>query len=368
MELSYLRPLYDKPGRWASVYLDATRSEPDAEHQIELRWRALRQRLADRGADAATLDAVQEAISGHPYRSGRYGLAMFATAGETALVEPLPAPPATEIARYDPLPHAMPLVVQRGDEIPYVRVLSDRTGAEVTGLAVDGAPRREQVRGTEGYPISKVRGGGWSNPRYQRAAEESWKRNAGDVAAAVAELAGSVGAEAIVIGGDPRSTELTVERLPRRWRDRVVVDHDAGEEALREATLIAVAEVADRHARDAIGRYRTQRGEGSGSAGLADVVTRLQRGQADTVLLINDASSTDKLWIGPGDPSLVAVDQQTLRESGVEDPVEVRADEALLRAIVGTGADLVLVQPGEVELQHGIGAVLRYADGDTAAV
>lgn len=368
MDLSYLRPLFDNPGPWASVYLDATRSEQNAEHQIELRLRSVRQRLSDQGADDATLDAVQEAITGYPYRSGRYGLAVFATAGEAPLVEPLAAPPATEIATYGPLPHAMPLVAQRGDEIPYVRVLSDRTGAEVTGLAVDGAPRRERVRGTEDYPISKVRGGGWSNPRYQRAAEETWKRNAGDVASAVAELAASVGAEAIVITGDPRSTELTVQQLPRRWRDRVVTASHSAEEALGDATVQAVAEVADRHARDAIDRYRTQRGEGSGSAGLADVVTRLQRGQADTVLLINDASSTDRLWIGPDDPSLVAVDQQSLRQSGIDNPIEVRADAALLRAIVGTGADLVLVQPDEVELEHGIGAILRYADGDTAAV
>jgi hypothetical protein len=152
-----------------------------------------------------------------------------------------------------------------------------------------------------------------------------------------------------------------------------VIVTDAGsrqatdEEGLDDLTIQSIADVADRHARDAIEKYNMQRGEGSGSAGLADVVTRLQRGQADTVLLINDASSTDKLWIGPGDPSLVSVDAGTLRESGVDNPQQVRADAALLRAIVGTDADLVLVQPGEVALEHGIGAVLRYADGDTAA-
>jgi hypothetical protein len=244
----------------------------------------------------------------------------------------------------------------------------------VTGLTVGGAPRRERVKGGENYPLSKVRGGGWSNPRYQQAAEETWKRNAGDVATAVAELAGTVGAEVIVIGGDVRSAPLIAEKLPKRWRDRVVVTDAGGrtateeeEEALDDITVQAIAEIADRHTRDAIDRYNAQRGEGSGSAGLADVVTRLQRGQADTVLLVNDASSTDKLWIGPGDPSLVSVDAQMLRESGVDEPQQVRADEALLRAIAGTGADLVLVQPDEVQLEHGIGAVLRYGDGDTAA-
>ena len=372
MDLSYLRPLFTKPGPWASVYLDATRSEENAEHQIDLRWRALRTALAEQGADDATLDALQEAVAGHPYQTGRYGLALFASQGDVALVEPMSAPPPVELATFGPLPHAMPLVAQRGDEVPYVRVLSDRTGADVTGLSVGGAPRREKVTGSESYPLRKVHAGGWSHRRYQQAAEETWKRNAGDVAAAVTELAKTVGAEVIVVGGDVRSAPLVAERLPQRWRDRVVVT-DAGarqaadEEALDDITVQAIADVADRHARDAIDRYNMQRGEGGGSTGLADVVTRLQRGQADTVLLVNDESSTDKLWIGPDDPSLVASEESELRESGIDDPIQVRADAALLRAIVGTDADLVLVSSDEVQLSHGIGAVLRYADGDTAA-
>jgi hypothetical protein len=370
MDLSYLRPLFSRPGPWASVYLDVTRAEENAAHQIELRWLALREQLARQGADDGTLEALQVAVTAGPYRHGHYGLALFATAGDVALVEPLPAPPAEELAAFGPLPHAMPLVAQRGDEIPYVRVLSDRTGAEVTGLTVGGAVRSREVRGTEDYPISKVRGGGWSNPRYQQAAEETWKRNAGDVAAAVSELAGAVGAEVIVVGGDVRSAPLIAEQLPRRWRDRVIVT-DAGDrrpapdDALDDITVQAIADVANRHTRDAIDRYNAQRGEGSGSTGLPDVVLRLQRGQADTVLLINDASSTDKLWIGLGDPSLIAYEESELRESGIE-PVRVRADAALLRAIVGTDADLVLVTPDEVQLSHGIGAILRYNDGDTA--
>jgi hypothetical protein len=371
MDLSYLRPLFSRPGPWASVYLDATRAEENAEHQIELRWRALRERLAEQGADDATLDALQEAVSGAPYRPGRYGLALFATGGDVALVEPLPAPPPVDLAAYGPLPHAMPLVAQRGEEVPYVRVLSDRTGAEITGLTVGGAPRTREVRGSGTFPMTKVHAGGWSSRRYDQAVEETWKRNAGDTAAAVTELAAAVGAEVIVVGGDVRSGPLIAEQLPKRWRDRVVVT-DAGDrapapdDALDDITVQAIADVADRHARDAIDRYNVQRGEGSGSTGLPDVVLRLQRGQADTVLLINDASSTDKLWIGPDDPSLIAYEASELRESGIE-PVQVRADAALLRAIVGTDADLVLVTPDEVELSHGIGAILRYNDGDTAA-
>jgi hypothetical protein len=260
----------------------------------------------------------------------------------------------------------MPLVSQRASEIPYVRVESDRTGAEVTGLTVGGVARRETVRGSENFPLTKVHAGGWSDRRYDQAVEETWKRNAGDVAAAVADLAATVGAEVIVIAGDVRSSGLTAEQLPKRWRDRVVTTPGAGADDLDEAALIAVAEVAERHVQDAIDRYQAQRGSGAGSEGLADVVMRLQRGQADTVLMVDEPRSTDHLWIGPGDPSLIAYEESELRESGIE-PVRVRADQALLRAIAGTDADLVLVQPGQIELAHEIGAILRYNDGATAA-
>jgi Bacterial archaeo-eukaryotic release factor family 2 len=366
MDLTYLRPLFTRTGPWASVYLDATRAEENAEHQVDLRWRALRDDLEAQGAPLDTLVALDDAVAGGPRRPGRYGLALFATGGDVVLVETLNAPPPVDQAVYGPLPHAMPLVAQRGAEIPYVQVESDRTGAEVTGLTVGGVARTRQVRGSESFPLTKVHPGGWSDRRYDQAVEETWKRNAGDVAAAVAELAEAVGAEVIVVGGDIRSTRLTAEQLPKRWRDRVVTTDRAGETDLDEATLIAIAEVAERHVQDAVDRYQAQRGSGSGSEGLADVVLRLQRGQADTVLMVDEPSSTDRLWIGPDDPSLIAYEESELRESGVE-PVQVRADQALLRAIIGTDADLVLVQPGQVELAHEIGAILRYNDGDTAA-
>jgi hypothetical protein len=51
----------------------------------------------------------------------------------------------------------------------------------------------------------------------------------------------------------------------------------------------------------------------------------------------------------------------------VSDPQYVRADDALVRAIAGTGADLMLIGAGEAALEHGIGGVLRYADASTAA-
>ncbi|GIF15003.1 Vms1/Ankzf1 family peptidyl-tRNA hydrolase [Actinoplanes teichomyceticus] len=373
MNLDFLRPLLDTPGSWVSVYLDATRAGENADHEVGLRWRAQRERLAGQGADPATLEAVDAAVRDHPYQPGRYGLAVFARDGEVALVETLPAPPGVDEADLAPLPHLMPLIRQRHAEVPYVRVLIDRTGAELDALSAGGVPRHREVTGSATFPLRKVNAGGWSHRRYQQAAEESWKRNAGDVAAAAADLAEAVDAEVIVVGGDVRAVQTFAGRLPRRWQDRVV-QTDAGsrgagadESALDDVTVQAVAELADRHAGEVIDRYRAQRAGDTAGHGLTDVVTRLQRGQVDTVLLADDPSSTDTLWIAPDDPSLISVDDHVLREAGVAEPCRVRADAALVRAVAGTGARLVLLDPDEVELEHGIGAVLRYADADTAA-
>jgi hypothetical protein len=356
------------------VYLDASRSDENAGHEIDLRWRALRDSLTRQGCDDATADALEAELRTHPYQPGRYGLALFARAGQVELAETMPAPPPADEASVGPLPHVMPLIAARGDEIPYVRVLADRTGADLDALSADRIPRHRQVSGSETFPLRKVHVGGWSHRRYLQAVEESWKRNAGDVAAAAVDLAETVDAEVIVVGGDVRAAQMFVDRLPKRWQDRSVRT-DAGarhagadESALDDVTVQVIADVADRHVREAVDRYQAQAGDGTASTGLADVVMRLQRGQVDTVLLVDQPSSTDVVWIDPDDPTVVSVDDHVLRESGVAEPLKVRADAALLRAAAATGARLVLVGPDEAPLRHGIGAVLRYADASSGAV
>ncbi|MDQ0366833.1 baeRF2 domain-containing protein [Catenuloplanes indicus] len=372
MNLDFLRPLLDHTGAWVSVYLDATRAGANADHEVGLRWRALRERLAEQGADDATLDAVRTAIENHPVETGRYGLAVFACDGEVVMVETLPAPPPADEACLAPLPHVMPLIRQQHAQIPYVRVLTDRTGADLDAFSSGGVPRHREVTGSATFPLRKVQVGGWSHRHYQQAVEESWKRNAGDVAAAAADLADSVGAEVIVVGGDVRAVQTFAGRLPKRWQDRVVAT-DAGsrhagadESALDDVTVQAVADCADRHTREIVDRYRAQAADGTAGSGLTDVVARLQRRQVDTVLLADDASSTDTLWITPDDPALISVDDHVLREAGVENPQKVRADAGLVRAIAGSGASLVLTAPDDGPLPHGIGAVLRYADATPA--
>ncbi|MFY1632022.1 Vms1/Ankzf1 family peptidyl-tRNA hydrolase [Solwaraspora sp. WMMB335] len=367
MDLSFLRPLYNRPGPWATVYLEASRDTEDAIDALQLRWRALSGELTHQGADTDTVAALGGAVLRHVPRPGEYGLALSATAGDVVLHDYLPAPPRRDLATVGPLPHAMPLVAQRGEEISWLRVLVSRTGAEIDAVSAGGLPRQASVEGSASYPMRKVKPGAWSQGRFQRAAEVTWHRNAGDSARATAALADQVGAEVLIVAGDPQARQMLVGQLPRRWQRRTV-QTDAGERALgadpeplTEATIAAIASVAAGHTHDALDRYGAQQGRGDG---LAAVVDALQRAQVDTMLLVDDPSSTQRMWIGP-EPTQIALDPSDLVGMSVEAPHEVRADAALLRALAATDADLMLVGPADAELDGGVGAVLRYADQAT---
>ncbi|MFY9807698.1 MAG: hypothetical protein WAK86_10610, partial [Pseudonocardiaceae bacterium] len=76
----------------------------------------------------------------------------------------------------------------------------------------------------------------------------------------------------------------------------------------------------------------------------------------------DDPSSELRVWIGP-EPAQLALTEDEL--GGIGSPVlgQDRADAALVRAVAGTGADLLLLpHPGaQPELADGIGALLRFS-------
>ncbi|MGC4806316.1 Vms1/Ankzf1 family peptidyl-tRNA hydrolase [Micromonospora sp. DT233] len=368
MQLSFLRPLYDRPGPWCSVYLDASRDTEDAHPALDLRWRALKGHLLEQGADAATVDAVERVVRGHDPMPGDYGIAVFAARGRVVLTEYLSAPPLRDLATVSELPHTMPLLAQRGEQVAWVRVLADRAGADAVAVSAGGVPRRAHVTGREDFQLRRVNPGGWSQSRYQRAAMEAWHHNAGDAAAATVQLAEQVGAEVLVVAGDVRATGMIAAQLPPRWQD-LVVRTDAGSRhagadptLMDDLTVQTIAEVADQRITATLDRFGMQQDVG---AGLDAVVSALQRNQVDTMLIVDDPSSTAQLWIGPEATDL-GTDPGQLTAAAVAEPHRVPADAALIRALVGTDAELTVLAPDEApELTDGVGAVLRYVDAGT---
>jgi hypothetical protein len=95
-------------------------------------------------------------------------------------------------------------------------------------------------------------------------------------------------------------------------------------------------------------------------------VAALRKAQVQTLLITTAADQDATLFFGP-EPSQLAMTASELADLGVDAPQAGPAVDVLLRAAVGTGADVEVV-PHEMEQspRGGVGAVLRYADSDPA--
>jgi hypothetical protein len=378
MELSFVRGLYDTPGPWASVYVDATHDTEPARAAVRIRWKNLRASLSGQGIDERTLHSLEtELIDEQTWRpldatpveesphAGRHGVALFAAQGSVRYAELTDEPPRSDIGEVSALPFLTPLLSLRGEQIPWLRVIVNRVGADVEDQAHDTI----RAEGTQLFPIRKTHGGGWSEEHLHRKAEIHWQHNAREVAEHVSQFAGTVGAELVIVAGDARARRLLIDQLPERWRERVV-EVEAGSRApgadlttVDLATRQAITTIVDRRYAAALDRFTVRGGEYA-AAGIPAVIAAFDRAQVDTLLLDPDGVAKAQLWLGV-DLSQIAPSEEELNRLGSRQIERVRAEDALIRAAAITDAELVLVSPSRVQLEDGVGAVLRYVDPAT---
>lgn len=361
MDLDFLRPLYDGLGGYVSVYLDTARDHENALREIGVRWGDARDRLASAGADEPTLEAVAELLNRPgPAAPGR---AAFGRRGAGLLTEALPAVPRREIARLDALPHVMPLLAQRAPHVPHLRVTARHDGGDVVTVSAGGAADEEEVIGT-GWPVHKASAGGSSQLRYQRSTEEAWEINAKELAERVTADAGRIGAELILVAGDPEARTLLRRQLGADLAARtVLIEHEipAASAAAGRAASQAVAKyVADR-SRERFAHWQNQQAHGHGVAGLAATMAALRDGAVADLLLVDHPESTFTTFIGPA-PEDLAQTTAELAERGVANPITERADAALARAAAMTGAQLYFVPDPDPAPEDGVCALLRVPD------
>ena len=382
MNLSFLRELYQRPGPWASVYLDATHNTADGDQAVGLRWRGLREQLAAQGADEETLAAMDLAVNsgqaidtvpsvGPPAGSGRVGLAVFATHGRVALAQPLPRPPVRESATWSRRPQTGPLVAGAAEQVRWVRAVVDRTGGTLTAADAGHLRIDRDVPTAEEYPKHKSGQGGWSQLNFERSTVTVWDRNVHNVVDAVTEAADRMGADVVIVAGDVRARQMLIDRLPKRMAGRVV-ESDVGNRApggdpstLDNVTAEAVARVARDRRLELLDRYRMDLSRGRAREGVAPVSEAAWHASMDVLLLSDDsqfASSEPPLqvWIDPDDPRAIAPDAAVLRDVGVSGPERENAIAALIAAAAAEDAEVVTVDPSEQRLTDGIGAITRY--------
>ncbi|WP_082971352.1 hypothetical protein [Mycobacterium sp. 852002-51971_SCH5477799-a] len=364
MDSQRFRKLLDASGPFASVYFDDSHDTHDAEAQLELKWRAVKEELERSGAEAAVIGQIEDAVLNLRPPIGRSGRAVIAGAGGVLINEHLARPAATDIVRVSELPYLVPILELSFDHPDYVLVVADHSGADIT-THIGGTLRSETVDGG-GYPVHKSAGAetaGYGDPQLRT--EEAARKNLRAVADRVAELADDKAIEVIFVVGEVRSRSDLLAALPDRLQERTVAleigarhsGHDFGE--IEHAVEGEFVKRQLRTIDDAAQRFTAEIGRQSGLAaeGLGAVCSALRQGAVET-LIIGDIG--DATVVADEGLTTIAPDENVLSEQGAAPAKTLRADEALPFSAISVGAALVRTDE-RISPADGVGAVLRYA-------
>ncbi|MFF8275737.1 hypothetical protein ACF05T_06415 [Streptomyces lateritius] len=370
MKLQFLAPLYEHPGPVASVYLDTSEDPSDPARAIDLRRHRLRRGLLAHDADEPTVEAVDEAMDMDSEVAGRHGRAIFAAEGRVLLSERLPEPPARDSARYGMLPDALPLALQHAPDIPYVAVVLRRTHGHrehVPGGEPGGTEDELELTYEPGrWPASRVVSGHRS---HRRMPVHEWPKEAGRLLTRLTDGVSAERPETIVLCGDPWAVNTLKAHAPHhpfvhfvKLRDGHGRRRPEPVRALLEEELgVLFADRLSEHDRTQVEAYLGRRARDVDDAeGLAATVSALQRGQARSLILNAPVDLSHPLWAGTA-PTHLALSGADLNAFGLADYWEERAaGAALIRAAVGTHAELIVVRRDQLELKDGLAVLARY--------
>jgi peptide subunit release factor 1 (eRF1) len=335
----------------------------DVAGDLHLRWRSMRTRLAEQGADEATLAAIDATVTDVPIYPAE--LAVVARAGRVRLAHQMPGAKQYDRARFATPPEIVPLLLWLQRHPPYVVVVTDRTGADLTAVPRGAATGSASTVEGPDDEIERNAPGGWSQPRYQRRAEDSWLHNARAVADAAGRAVETVRAELLLVAGDVRAVQLLEEHLPPAiHKDRLLHHLPGGRSAdgsddVRQA---AIAETLQQYAADQtaalLERLAENRPAGTTVEGVAATLAALEMGRVETLFVADDPSDERTAWYSP--QVLCAAERPDIPE--VEDgwPRQGRLVDLAVRAAVLTDAEVRVVDATEDRLTDGIAGICRY--------
>jgi ribosomal protein L7Ae-like RNA K-turn-binding protein len=372
MDVSFLETVFDAPGPYATVCADVTHTTENADTELDLRVRAVAEKLIEQGAPEAVVESVRGRLlegNGGGIAGTWRGRAVVAAAdGTVVLDEPLADSPRTEVIEWSPRPDLLPVLRQLPGRVPHIVVVIDRVGADITVTGLAGEPVQEEVDG-ETFHMQKVKVGGWAHDHWQNSAEELWDRNAGQVAEHLTSYVRRLGVKFVLVAGDVRARQHLLDNAGEQWKDLVVTMDEGGRAAgadrdpvdRREAELVAEHEA---HAEaQAVEQIEAASAHGLSVTGTALVVEALRKNQVETLVLA-DRPDDEELLVG-GSPLELGLDRGELDALGSQEAHSVPAERALLAAAAATKAGVVVVpraaMPGDIP----VAAVLRFTDAST---
>ena len=349
MHQAEIAEVFRADGPFTSLYMATEGDVEQAPDLIALRWKNLRGAMLAAGVPEGTVAEVDPLVEGSHLAGAT--LAVIAAADGPRYSANLPDPPPREtLLRHGALPDVVPLLAAGQAAVPHVAVLTDRTGADMAARVADDVARTERVEGRATPHIHKPQAGGWSQPRYHHRAEALWESNAGEVAEALARLVDQVRPRFVAVAGDVRAIQLLREHAPKRVRELLqVVGGEFGslEAVFAEADKLVRA-TAEADIQAVLDRFAEEGGQADRAVeGAAATLATLALGQVDTLLLTGLFLDDERTaWFGPA-PTDVAADRATLAGLGVAEPVEGRLVDVAVRAALGTGAAVRVLDPAD---------------------
>jgi hypothetical protein len=371
MRVPLLQQLSKRQGPFVTVSVDVSRAGEHAVRDLELRWQEHRRHLSRVGVPDTQLDAIGDLVLTPTGLAGPVGRLVVADPDGIALDLVLPASPVQDEVGSGPAPHLLPVFRALRDKFPYLLAEVDRSGAEVTVVNSLGLTQDHREVAGSHDELHKVGGGQMSSRRIQARAEDSWARNAAEVAHELDRLIAEHHPAMVLLDGDA----VTVTDLIGAGSGRLselAVRLNSGGRAAGVSTAARDAEidgVLTNHQRgvqaDLLERFGAAEGRQQAAVqSLEDAVDAARRAQVEELFLHDDPASTRTLWVGD-QPFELGVSADDVRSLGVSDPTRVRADTALVWAVVSADSGVTLLDPDQRDLADGVGALLRWSDRST---
>src|SRR4051794_17637918 len=123
MDVSFLEQVVAAPGPYATVCADVTHTTESADTELDLRVRAIADRLTDQGAPGAVIAAVRgrllEGNDGGTAGTLRGRAVVVAGNGSVVLDEALVDTPRREVAEWSASPELLPVLAQLPARVPH---------------------------------------------------------------------------------------------------------------------------------------------------------------------------------------------------------------------------------------------------------